>query len=294
MNRSEYHKDLRILKLFMILLIITIFTPILCFSQKEYFYKQIDTTRLTIEFHFPEKMNKTKKYPVMVFFYGGGWIGGDISQFIHHANYFSKRGLVCALVDYRTEKKNHTTPFESLKDAKSAIRFIKENALDIGIDPQKIIACGGSAGGQLALATAVIEGYNEDTDNLSVSCVPNALVLYNPVIDNGPEGFGFNRIGSAYLNFSPLHNIKGKVPPTIFFVGTKDKHIPVQTAEYFRDEMIKFGNRCELRIYEGAEHGFFNFRENQNNDNYKSTLLETDKFLQSLGYLKKKPHVPIK
>ncbi len=64
---------------------------------------------------------------------------------------------------------------------------MRENAATFHIDTAKIIASGGSAGGHMAAATALITDYNEDTDDTSVSCVPNALVLFNPVFDNGPR-----------------------------------------------------------------------------------------------------------
>jgi acetyl esterase/lipase len=123
---------------------------------------------------------------------------------------------------------------------------------------------------------------------LSVSCVPNALVLFNPVIDNGPAGYGYERIGKAYKNFSPLHNISEGVPPTIFFLGTNDHLIPVATARYYQAAMVKVGSRCDLFLYEDQPHGFFNFR---NREYYNKTVLETDKFLISLGYLTGKPSI---
>jgi acetyl esterase/lipase len=217
-------------------------------------------------------------------------VSGDKAHFLNHAKYLSQRGIVCFLVDYRTKNGNNSSPFESLKDAKSAIRYIRKNAADFKIDPGKIIAAGGSAGGHLAAATALIEGYNEDTDDLAISAIPNALVLFNPVIDNGPGGYGYERIGDDYKSFSPLHNIKKGAPPTLILLGTNDALVPVVTVEYYEQVMEKVGSRCELRLYEGAEHGFFNYR---NFEYYKNTLMETDLFLTSLGYLKAEPVVKI-
>ncbi len=261
-----------------------------CLAQEEVLFKQIDTTKLVMEIHRPPSMDATTKYPAMVFFFGGGWKGGTIKHFEHHAKYFAKRGLVCFLVDYRVETRHGTTPFESLKDAKSAVRFVRANAVKFQIDPDKIIGSGGSAGGHLAAATALIEGHNETTDDLTISCIPNALALYNPVIDNGPGGYGYERVGNSYKDFSPLHNIKKDAPPTIMFLGTKDKLIPVETAEYYKTVMEKVGSRCELYLYEGEPHGFFNYNKFEN---YKKTVAETDEFLQSLGYLSKNPEVVI-
>ena len=129
------------------------------------------------------------------------------------------------VADYRVASRNKVRAKTCVSDAKSAVRWIREHAGELGVDPDRIAAGGGSAGGHLAAATALIEEYNENTDNLSVSCIPNALVLSNPVIDNGPGGYGYERIGSEYKNFSPLHNIKEGAPPTIFFLGTNDNLI---------------------------------------------------------------------
>lgn len=273
------------------LLVVTIFTTISCFSQEQILYKQIDTTKLFMKVYSPEKIDKTQQYPAIVFFFGGGWNSGKISQFEPHANYFSKRGLVCFLVDYRVTSRHKSTPFESLKDAKSAIRYIRQNAATFHIDPSKIVASGGSAGGHLAAAAALIDAYNEDSDTVSISCKPNALVLFNPVIDNGPGGYGYERIGDAYKSFSPLHNIKKGAPPTIIFQGTNDNLIPVETVKYYQTVMRKVDSRCELFLYEGKEHGFFNYNKLEN---YKNTVAEADTFLQSLGYLKKDPIIEIK
>ena len=279
------------LKHLFIFALITLFTNSLCKAQEDILYKQVDSTALFLEVYYPEEIQVSKNYPAMIFFFGGGWVGGEKAQFLNHAIYFSQRGIVCFLVDYRTKNGNNTSPYESAKDAKSAIRFIRKNAANFQIDPNKIIASGGSAGGHLAADTALIEGYNEDSDDLSVSPEPNALVLFNPVIDNSPGGYGYERIGDAYKSFSPLHNIKAGAPPTLILLETNDVLIMVVTAEYYQRAMEKVGSRCELRLYEGAEHGFFNYR---NFEYYKKTVIEADLFLTSLGYLNAEPMVEIK
>lgn len=274
----------------MLTLLIMLIACSLGYSQEQIVYKQIDSTKLFMEVYLLETMETGKKYPAMVFFFGGGWNDGSIKQFEPHANYFSKRGMICFLVDYRVKNRHQTTPFESLKDAKSALRFIREEADEWYVDPSKIVAAGGSAGGHLAAATAILNDYNENTDTMSVSCIPNALVLFNPVIDNGPGGYGYDRIGDDYKSFSPLHNIKNGAPPTILFLGTNDDLIPVETATYYQKIMEKVSSRCELRLYEGQGHGFFNYK---NLEYYKKTVSEADEFLQSLGYLNREPKIEI-
>lgn len=261
------------------------------YAQVEILYKKVDTTQLYLTVYPSATKVPNKKSPAMVFFFGGGWNSGTVKQFEPQAIYFNQRGMTCILVDYRVKEKHKTTPFESLKDAKSAIRYIRSHAKDLEIDPSKIVAAGGSAGGHLAAATALITDYNESTDNTSVSCIPDALVLFNPVFDNGPGGYGYERIGDAYKQFSPLHNIVSGAPPTIVFLGEKDHLVPVETAKYYKMVMEKVKSRCDLFLYEGQEHGFFNYK---NLEYYKKTVFETDTFLQSIGFLSTDPIVEIK
>jgi acetyl esterase/lipase len=248
-------------------------------------YKRIDTVSLHLKIYYPAEIEENHRLPAMVFFHGGGWMqrgAGGMKQFEQHAEHYSDRGIVCFLAQYRVRNMHGSTPFESLMDAKSAIRYIKENGQRFHIDTSRIIAAGGSAGGHLAAATALIRDFNDPSDNPAISPVPDALVLFNPVIDNGPGGYGYERIGDAYREFSPLHNIREGAPPTIFFLGTEDTMIPVETAEYYRTVMEKVGSRCDLHLYEGKGHGFFNYR---NRDNYDRTLQATDHFLVSLGFI---------
>jgi acetyl esterase len=261
------------------------------FAQDQILYKTIDTTQLYLTVYPSTIKDPNIKSPAIVFFFGGGWNSGTVKQFEPQALYFSQRGMVCILVDYRVREKQKTTPFESLKDAKTAIRYIRAQANELRIDPTKIVAAGGSAGGHLAAATAIINDYNESTDNTAISCIPDALVLFNPVFDNGPGGYGYERIGEAYKNFSPLHNIKSGAPPTIVFLGDKDHLVPVETAKYYKTIMEKVKSRCDLFVYEDQGHGFFNYK---NLEYYKKTVSETDTFLQSIGLLKKDPFVEIK
>lgn len=268
--------------LFLVLILIC---SLQSFCQERIIYKEIDTIKLFIEVYKPELNNLTKKLPAIVFYFGGGWNEGSMKQFEPQAKYFSQRGMVCFLVDYRIKNKHKTSPFESVKDAKSTIRFIREHANQFNIDTAKIVAAGGSAGGHLAAATALIKEYNDENDNYNISCVPNALVLFNPVIDNGPGGYGYERIGEAYKSFSPMHNIKVGAPPTILFLGTNDIYIPVETIKKYQQEMELVQSICELYLYEGQKHGFFNYK---NLEYYKKTVKQTDEFLQSLGLIDKK------
>ena len=259
-------------------------------AQERLIFKQADTVSLHMDVFRPARMEAGKRLPALVFFFGGGWNKNNFDQFIPHARYFARRGLVCFVVAYRVKNSHNTTPFQALEDAKSAMRYVRSHASEFGVDPNRIAAAGGSAGGHLAAACALVSGYDAPADDTSVNPRPDALILYNPVIDNGPGGYGYDRIGPAYPEFSPLHRIAEGAPPTVFFLGTEDHLVPVATARYYQTVMEAVGSRCDLHLYKGQGHGFFNHR---NFKYYKKTLAATDAFLQSLGYLGSEPAVPV-
>jgi acetyl esterase len=119
-------------------------------AKKEIVYKTIGERKLKMNVDFPPGWKKTDTRPVIVFFFGGGWNGGSVNAFARQAEYFSSRGLVCARADYRIKNKDGVTPDKCVEDARSAIRWVRANSAELGIDPQKLITAGGSAGGHLA------------------------------------------------------------------------------------------------------------------------------------------------
>lgn len=242
-------------------------------------YKETPTRDLKLKIFKPENISSDKTYPSIVFFFGGGWKSRNLSQFERHAKRLAKKGMICFIVDYRVYNTDEVSPDICLMDAKSAMRYINKNAERLKVDISKLVAAGGSAGGHLAAATRYIESFNDPNDDLDINCKPTALVLFNPVIDNSNEGYGYDRIKKFYPEFSPLQNIKKPVP-TIFFVGSEDKLIPPVTAKKYQDKCKEEGGRCDLHIFENKGHGFFN-----NNDDYIKTMELTEKFLESIGYI---------
>ncbi len=230
----------------------------------------------------PEEHQSNTRTPAILFFFGGGWQKSNPQQFYRMSDAFAKRGMVAICADYRTETSHGAIPFECLEDAKSAIRWVREHSKELAIDPQKLAVGGGSAGAHLAVAAATVDGFNDKEDNLETNAVPDALVLLNPVFDNSPDGYGQERIGERWREFSPLHNIRQGMPPAIVLLGDKDDLVPVATALSFQKKMKDLGLRSELRIYEGQGHGFFNQIK------FQESLEEIDQFLVSIGYLEPK------
>jgi len=276
------------MKYFVVFVVCFLFN-IALFAEKEdtVVYKKVQDIELKLHILYPENMKDNDKKTAIIFFYGGGWLSGDINHFRPQAEHFKNRGLICILAEYRVLGKHKTSPFIALSDAKSAMRFIRAHACQFKIDPYKIIASGGSAGGHLAAALASIKGFDDTQDDMGISTMPVALILYNPVLDNGPGGYGYERIKDKYKEFSPFYNIKAGLPPTIIFLGTNDNIIPVKTMQEYTSDMLSKGNRCELFLFSGQNHGFFNL-DKKDNPYYYETLKVADEFLVKLGYLNEK------
>lgn len=261
-------------------------------GARQEIYKKIGEVELAAHIFEPVDHQPSDRQAAAIFFFGGGWNGGTPEQFAPHARYLASRGMVGVVADYRVKSRQETTPFECVKDGKSAIRWLRANATRLGVDPNRIAAGGGSAGGHVAAATGTINGINEKSDDLSVSAVPNALLLFNPVYDNGPGGYGHKQFGDRYREISPRHNIRRGMPPAIVFFGTKDGLVPVSTAKAFQKEMRAVDSQSELFLYEGQPHGFFNhakFRPQASPVFYYQTMLETDRFLTALDFLAGEP-----
>ncbi len=232
----------------------------------------------------PEKSARNRPAPAILFFFGGGWKGGSPTQFFPHCAYLASRGMVAFSAEYRVESQHGTTPFDALADARAAIRWVRSHAGRLGVDPDRLVAAGGSAGAHLAAACAMSRAIDHPRSDQTISARPDALILFNPVIDNGPEGYGYDRVEEHWEAFSPMHNIQIGAPPTLFLLGDRDALIPVETGREFQRRMKACGTRCDLWIYPGQKHGFFNARP-EGNPWFEATLLEADRFLMSLGYL---------
>lgn len=244
-------------------------------------YKKVGDRELSLHVFQPEGWKASDKRVCYITIHGGGWTGMGPERMYAFADHYAKRGLVSISLQYRLASvKTNTTVFDCVKDVRSAVRYVRAHADELGIDPGKIIASGGSAGGHLAASTAMFE-VNEGSDDLSVSPTPNALVLLFPVIDTSTEGYGNARIGDHWKELSPAHNVRPSLPATITFHGTGDTTTPFKGAQIFHDAMLKVGNRSELVVNEGGAHGYLM----RTQPLYDECLAKTDAFLKSLSLL---------
>jgi acetyl esterase/lipase len=245
-------------------------------------YKKVAGRELEMHVFEPEGLKDGDQRACYLIIHGGGWTGGIPQRMYPFAAHYAKLGLVSISMQYRLHSaKTGVSVFDCVKDARSAVRYIRAHAPELGINPQKIIVSGGSAGGHLAAATALFDNVNEDSDDLKVSPAPNALVLLFPVIDTSKEGYGNAKIGEHWEELSPVHHVRAGLPPTIIFHGTGDTVTPFAGANAFHKAMLKAGNRCELDINEGGAHGYLM----RSKVLFDDTLQKTNVFLKSLGLL---------
>lgn len=255
-------------------------------------YKTVGDVSLRLHIFLPPGHRKDAKTPAIVFFFGGAFRSGKPIQFYGQSHYLASRGMVAIAAEYRIKNVHGTEPTTCVQDAKSALRWVRSHAAELGINPHRIAAGGGSAGGFLAAATATLPGRDEPGEDTTISCRPDALVIFNGSFDARPDGSGFEKALLAQgADFLPINHIAAPFPPTIFLVGSKDHIIPPEGARNIQAVIEKTGGRCDLFIYENESHGFFNL--NRSGGKYfKMTLTEVDKFFTSLGWLQGKPATP--
>lgn len=264
-------------------------------GAKSYVYKTAGDTKLSLWVYSPGPPGE--KLPAIVFFFGGGWTGGTPEQFEQQCRYLASRGMVAITADYRVASRHKTKAIDAVRDAKSAVRWVRAHATELKIDPDRIAAGGGSAGGHLAACTGTLTELDEPTEDQTISSRPNALVLFNPAVSFRSKSDDAaaqkqlqlpSRLGTEPRNLSPIEHISAQTPPTLIMIGTKD--FLIEGNRDFVQAMKAADCRCELDLYEGREHGFFNFGRQQTKD-FLATTASMDRFLASLGYLQGPPTV---
>ena len=244
-------------------------------------YKEVHGDDLVLDVFLPDGWSASDRRPGMVLFFGGGWVGGDTAQFYPQARHLANLGIVAISAQYRTRNSHGTDPFTAVADGKSAMRWVRSHAAELGVDPGRILASGRSAGGHVAACSVMVDGFDDPGDDLTVSPVPQALILFNPVLDTTERGYGTEKVGERKTEASPTHLVRAGLPPTLVLHGTTDTVVPHENAERFCRLMTAAGNRCELESYEGQIHGFFQHERGE--EFFLKALHRTERFLRALG-----------
>ncbi len=259
-------------------------------------YKRIQGYDLEVDVFVEEGGSGKELHPAIAFFHGGGWSSGDPSEFHEACTRYAGKGFVTLSFQYRlsvnvdgTIPHPGITLVECVRDARSAMRWIRENAEELHVDPERVVACGQSAGGQLALSTVLMGHINEPADNLAVSPVPDALILYSSNV-NTLEAWADRLMGERreeIWSVSPHHNLKPGLPPAIEFHGEEDCMVPIWVVRHFLSKAESMGNRIEFVPYRGRSH-YLGDGDDRYGRYYDEGVLErTDRFLIEHGFMER-------
>lgn len=265
-------------------------------APEQQVYKTVDGRELKVDVFRPAGPAPARGFPAIAFFHGGGWAYGGPEEFHPACRRYAGKGVAAFSFAYRLSiradgKVPHPriTPIESVKDARSALRWLRTHAAALHIDPNRIAASGQSAGGQLALSTALIDKINEETDDPAVRPAPDALILYSSNV-NTLEAWVDMLLGDRrgeIWSISPHHNLKAGLPPLLAFHGKDDCTVPFWVVRRFVGKAKSLGNEVELVPIEGRKHYLGDADQEYGRYFDEKVMERTDAFLAARGWIKK-------
>jgi len=240
-------------------------------------YKAVGANALTLHVFRARNAGTGAASPAVLFFHGGGWLYGGPEQFYPQCQYLCERGFTCFSTQYRLGDDSQPDLRGAVEDARAAFTYLADHAGELNIDPRHIVAGGGSSGGHLAAALGTALAPAPTGTSSGDIRRPAALVLYNPILDLSPGTPNHSLVKENWEEVSPIHHVDDAVPASLVLLGSQDAEAPVATVEAFRKAVRDAGGRCEVALYEGQGHGFFN-----QPDYLEKTNLRVLQFLSAL------------
>ncbi|MBC8009231.1 MAG: alpha/beta hydrolase, partial [Burkholderiales bacterium] len=128
-------------------------TPLTLPGAETLVYRTVKGIELRLHIVKPKGWTASDKRPAFVAYFGGGWNSGTPESSVRYAKWAAGLGLVGIAPDYRTRNRFSGTPEDCVADARAAFDWVAKHAAELGVDPAKLVAQGGSAGGHLAAWT---------------------------------------------------------------------------------------------------------------------------------------------
>lgn len=203
-------------------------------------YKTLGSNKLYMVPETPPGWKASDSRPALVFFYGGSWAKRCWVGDSMHTRYMrDDLGMVVFRVDYRLLGQGGQDSI--WRDGRSAIRFVRKNAKDWGVDPNRIVAMGSSAGAEIAFASAMYQDRDEPNEDRSISAVPNAVLGMVPA-----------------LSGSDLPGLTDAMPPTLMMCGATDDfwYTGNNAASSWHYAARQWNAEVKLKVFAGDGHGF--------------------------------------
>ena len=252
-------------------------------------YSADGQSELTAYVFHPAPAEKVGPRAAIVLFHGGGWAFGHPQWVFTQAQHYAEHGMVAVAAEYRLSDHGEITPVEAMADARAAIRWTRENADTLGVDPGRIAAYGCSAGAHLAVAAAVFD----DAAEGAVGCSPDALVLVSPAVSLQTDRWFRGLLGdkATVSEVNPVEHMREGLPPAIVLQGDVDTVTPLAGVREFCQLLRAKGTKCELHVYKGFGHVFTPEGTSDQGEPRTDPRAEADahakadRFLISLGYM---------
>ena len=210
-----------------------------------------------------------KNRPAVLFIHGGGWIEGDRSQLRGYGILLARLGFVCMCNSYRLS--NESIWPAQIQDVNCAIRYLRTNATDLGLDPNRIGVSGNSAGGHLSLMAAATNydqifegegGSNEVSSEIKAVCAiypPTTirqLEMLNPLENAFLMLMGKEAKKEDFDKASPLNYVTEDYPPCMLIHGSTDSVVRLKDSTKFYEKLIEFDRPASLHVFSEEEHAF--------------------------------------
>jgi acetyl esterase/lipase len=232
-------------------------TPVALPGAETYTYQDGHPDPMRLHVFKPKNWEPNDRRPALVFFFGGGWTTGTPERSATYAKWAATLGMVGIAPDYRTKQRFGTTPLESVSDGRAAVCWVEDHADTLGIDASKIVVGGSSAGGHVALWTAIEHTPPGSATNEAPRVKPVALILVSPVSDTSSAiGYTPKRFGDKAEALSPIHQLDAKMPPVLVFHGDADTTVTNAQSIALHDKLVAGSNVCEFITVPGGNHGF--------------------------------------
>lgn len=232
-------------------------TPLTLPGAETFIYHDVKPEPMRAHVFKPKGWKATDRRPALIHFFGGGFVRGTPLQSAGQGRNAARLGLVGIAVDYRVRDRHQTDASACVADARAALHWVQSHAAELGIDPQRVVVSGSSAGGHLALWTAIAKTPWGSDPAKAPLFKPVGLILASPAADTTESGGQrADRFAGHGNDLSATQNVDAKMPPVLLFHGDVDVVVPYKYAVALDAKLRENGNDCEFVTIPGAGHSF--------------------------------------